>query len=277
MTRFFAILGLLLTVFTAAPGDAQIALPTSGGESAPKAEKPLTPEAVREMVSRLSDAEVRDMLLTRLDAVAAEAAAQAEDTETGLVDFARQAVVGPFESVVDAIGRTPLLWSDQAKSFSVFFERLGADGAAFMGLVMALAIFAGLVVEMIFRRIVRGWVERDSGGSEGRTLRQSLIFLLKRFTTDIAAVIVFYQAANFIGPFIGFSLAPVVLNDPETANVAGSYIAGIWWWLIVVPRLAAAAVRFLNAPKRPEHRLIHADQATAEFMVRHTIIFAFLF
>ncbi|MEL7464006.1 MAG: mechanosensitive ion channel domain-containing protein [Pseudomonadota bacterium] len=276
MTRFIAILGLLLTVFAALPGAAQIALPTSGGDTATAIEDPLTPEAVREMVSRLSDAEVRDMLLSRLDAVAAEVAAETADEKRGLLDFARQAVVGPLESVVDALRRAPLIWSDQAKSFSVFVERLGWDGVAFLFIVLALAVFAGLAVELVFRRVVRNWVERDSGAGE-RSLRQTLLFLGKRFATDILAVIVFYQAANFIGPLIGWNLSPLFGIEEGRGQFVGAYIAGIWWWLIVIPRLGGAVTRFVMAPSRPEHRLVHADDETARLMVRRMVLFSLLF
>ena len=270
---FFAVL-----LCASAPASAQVVISSGdGGDAAVSLPDPLTPEAVRELVSKMSDADVRALLLERLDAVAAKTAAETEEAEGGLLAFARQAVVGPYESVVDAIGRAPLIWTDQVKSFSVFYDRLGGEGLIFMITVMALAVATGLFFETIFRRLVRRWVEREAVVQGERTLRQTVMFLLRRFTADLVAVFVFYQSANFIGPMIGWNLAPVMLDDPQRGAAAGAYIAGIWWWLIVFPRIASAAVRFLNAPKRPEFRLIRADQAMAEFMTRHTVIFAFLF
>ncbi|MDG1970954.1 MAG: hypothetical protein P8I56_08275, partial [Paracoccaceae bacterium] len=68
-----------------------------------------------------------------------------------------------------------------------------------------------------------------------------------------------------------------MLGDPRVFAAIGAYIGSIWWWLIIVPRLAAAFVRFLLAPKRPEFRLMVTDQWSAEFLMRHQIGFALLF
>lgn len=268
----FAYLRLLLVALFAmsAPGgaSAQVMLATGGGEDT-AAPVPLTsPEAVREVVSQLSDAEVRKLLLERLDAVAAETAAEETQAESGLVEFAQNATVGPFQSVVDAIKRVPLIWQAQVQSFTNFHEKLTTNGIVFMVSVLSLAIIVGLIAEFIFRYLIRNWQESAVVDGE-RTLRQTLVFLAKRFCADIAGVIVFYQAASFFGPIMGFQLAPLLSNDFAVFQAMGPYIAGIWWWLIVIPRLAAAQQRFLLAPKRPEYRLVNTDQWTAEFLMRH--------
>ena len=67
---------IIAVMFAASPinAGAQVTIPMGGGgESAAKIEL-TSPEAVREIISRMSDAEVRGVLLERLDAVAAEAA-----------------------------------------------------------------------------------------------------------------------------------------------------------------------------------------------------------
>ncbi len=68
----------LLILFFALAGPVQAQVPGLGGDDAEKAEitvpDPLTPEAVRELVSRLSDDQVRDLLLKRLDAAASATA-----------------------------------------------------------------------------------------------------------------------------------------------------------------------------------------------------------
>ena len=55
-----------------------------GAEKAVKLPDPLTKEAIRELVSRLSDAEVRELLLAQLDKAAAPA-----DAKAGRVDGGR--------------------------------------------------------------------------------------------------------------------------------------------------------------------------------------------
>ena len=76
MSRFIVLIWLTLIMTFASTASAQVILPSTGGEAEVAADDPQTREAVREMVSRLSDAEVRDMLLTRLDAVAEAAEAK---------------------------------------------------------------------------------------------------------------------------------------------------------------------------------------------------------
>lgn len=273
---------LIALILIAAPisGGAQMMLPTgSGGETSVTISLD-SPEAVREAVSQMSDGDVRRLLLERLDAVAAAEAAEAAketDAEGGLMDFGRRATIGVYESVADAISRVPLIWDNQARSFSNFHDKLGAKGITFMLTVMALAIASGLIAELIFRRLTRNWVESAGAAGGDRNLRQTLGFLAKRLSADLVAVFIFWRVAERVGPEIGWQLAPSMLGDPMVFNAIGPYIAGIWWWLIVMPRFAAAFVRFLLAPKRPEFRLMVTDQWSAEFLMRHQVGFALLF
>ena len=276
----FARLGgiLIACLLIAAPisGGAQVVLGTGSGEKSVTVTLD-SPEAVREAVSQMSDADVRRLLLERLDAVAAKAAAKEADVEGGLMDFGRRATVGVFESVVGAVSRIPMIWDNQVRSFSTFYDRLGWNGIVFMLTVMALAVAVGLLAEAVFRRLTRNWVESAGAAGGEKNLRQTLMFLAKRLTADIVAVIIFWRVAEWAGPQIGWQLAPSMLGDPRVFAAIGAYIGGIWWWLIVVPRFAAAFVRFLLAPKRPEYRLMVTDQWSAEFIMRHQIGFALLF
>ncbi len=277
--RLNGILIALMVIAAPISGGAQMMLATGSAASSEAAVPVMldSPEAVREVVSQLSDAEVRKLLLERLDAVAAESAAKEASTEGGFLDFGRKATIGVFESVVDAVSRVPLIWNNQVTSVSTFHEKLGTKGIIFMLTVIALAIVVGLTAELIFRHLTRKWQESagDAGGE--RNLRQTLVFLAKRLSADIVAVVIFWQVAEWAGPQIGWQLAPSMLGDPKVFAAIGAYIGGIWWWLIVVPRFAAAFVRFLLAPKRPEFRLMVTDQWSAEFMMRHQIGFALLF
>ena len=142
--------------------------------------------------------------------------------------------------------------------------------------VLSLAIIVGLIAEMIFRRLVRNWQESAAAGDDAN-LRQTLIFLAKRLTADIVAVVVFWRVAEFAGPIIGWNLAPSMIGDSEIFANTGTYIAGLWWWLIIMPRFTAAFVRFIIAPKRPEYRLMSTDQWTADFLMRHQVGFILLF
>ncbi len=175
---------IFAVMFAALPisAGAQVTIPMGGGGGGESAEKiELTsPEAIRELISRMSDAEVRGVLLERLDAVAAEAANREAATDGGLLDFANRATVGVFNSVVHAVSKTPLLIDYQSKSFATFIERLGASGILFLVVVMAAAIAAGLIIEQFFYRVTRRWTNVASVDGE-RSLRETIVFLFKRF------------------------------------------------------------------------------------------------
>ncbi len=270
---------LIALILIAAPisSSAQMAMVTGSSDETSVSITLDSPEAVREAVSQMSDGEVRKLLLERLDAVAEQAAEKEAGAEGGLIDFGRKATIGVFESVTDAISRVPLIWENQVRSFSTFHDRLGTKGIVFMLTVMALAVAVGLTAELIFRRLIRNWQESAGAAGGDRNLRQTLIFLAKRLSADIVAVVIFWRVAEWAGPQIGWQLGPSMLGDPKVFAAIGPYIGGIWWWLIIVPRFAAAFVRFLLAPKRPEFRLMATDQWTAEFAMRHQIGFALLF
>ncbi|MEM7271267.1 MAG: mechanosensitive ion channel family protein, partial [Pseudomonadota bacterium] len=181
-----------------------------------------------------------------------------------------------LDSVVDAASRVPLIWTNQVTSFENFYDKLGSNGIVFMFTVMGLAIVVGLIAEQIFRRLVRNWQESAAVGVNVN-LRETLTFLAKRLTADIVAVFVFWQIAEMAGWQIAFALAPTMLGDPQVFQAIGPYFGSIWWWLIIMPRFAAAFVRFLLAPQRPEYRLMHTDQWSAEYLMRHQVGFVLLF
>ena len=232
---------------------------------------PLTPEAVRELVSRLSDDQVRDLLLKRLDALANEQ--ETSDESDGLAIFARHATVGIFESILGAVERLPTLWTLQMQSFSSFFDRVGGwSGLWAMFASMAMGIGAGIVAEVLFNRLTRRWHSEPASDSS-TTLKQSIKFLFNRLCRDIFGVLVFFIAAQQFGPL----LSSLVFSEDDAPweNIV-PYIWLIWMYLIVVPRLAAAVGRFIMAPRRPEYRLMPASDDFAWFVFYHQIGLALL-
>lgn len=276
--RFLALAAILICL--AAGAFAQVAgLPGSAqpAETAlPALPEVLTPDIVRDLVSRLSDDQVRALLLDRLDAVA-EDQAQTAAEDGWLVEFGRKATIEVGASISGAIASLPLLFSQIGQAFSLFFERLGGRGIFFLCLVLSIAVTGGLVVEFTFRRLVRGWVESGTSDRSDYSLWQTLVFLSKRLCADVVAVFIFFFAANMIGIFSGLNLAPFVLKgDMVTLAAVGSYVQTIWVYLIVLPRIGAAFSRFMLAPHRPEFRLMYTDDPTARFLFVHQVGLVFL-
>ncbi|MHC4804529.1 MAG: mechanosensitive ion channel family protein [Planctomycetota bacterium] len=243
---------------------AQVPLPEAATEAPVTLPDPLTPEAVRELVSRLSDAEVRALLLQRLDAVAAKAEGAARDG--GLLDFAQKATIGVIDSARDAFSRLTLIWETQGRSLATFWERVGSEGLLIMAVVLIGGVVGGLAAEWVFGRATRRWhTPAATGGPE--TQGRSLRFLFGRFVAEILGVVVFFYVARWVGMQIGFGL----FSDRPVIHKLGGYLGLIWINLIVIPRFAAAFSRFLLAPYKPEFRLVHADDATAWLIHRNWI------
>ncbi|MEM7525737.1 MAG: mechanosensitive ion channel family protein, partial [Pseudomonadota bacterium] len=276
MIRLLAAIFMMVAVI--APASAQVMISTGDDSAAAVAlPDPLTPEAVREVVSQLSDADVRRLLLERLDAVAEAEAQDEADASGGLADFADKATFGVLHSISDAVGKTPLLLQYQVKSFNNFFDRLGTQGIVFLLIVFGAALSVGLAVERLFLYLTRRWHKTAPPARRERTLRETVSFLFRRLCADVLGLVVFFFAVSTIGPIIGLNLAQFILDEPaRILPMISQYIGGIWVSLIVLPRIAAALGRFFLAPGRPDDRLLHIDEASARFIFVHQIGFFFL-
>ncbi|MGI9374203.1 MAG: hypothetical protein ACR2OJ_17075, partial [Hyphomicrobiales bacterium] len=120
--HFLRILAAFLFLITAELGvNAQTLIPGSdvGSNSSEsvKLPEPLTQEAVRELVSKLSDTEVRQLLLDRLDAVAKDQKASGGVNEASLLNFVSAAGRAVVDNVYEDILNLPQMLSGQFKSF----------------------------------------------------------------------------------------------------------------------------------------------------------------
>ena len=156
MKRFWSMVIAVLATGWIASASAQVMLPEQSVGAAPTISDPATPEAAREMVARLSDSEVRALLLHRLDAVAAQNAVAATQSNS-VVLFLELAAGGVVESVTLAFERLPDLWSNQVRSFQTFKDTLGWEGIGGLFGAIAIALFVGFLAELLFNRLTRHW------------------------------------------------------------------------------------------------------------------------
>ena len=201
---------------------------------------PLTPETIRELVSRLSDQEVRDLLLKRLDAVV-----QNNDQTTSnqtLLEFLFAASNANAQSVLTAISRAPILWEFQIKSFSNFFSKLGASGVLKLFSTILISIMVGLAAEWVINRIVQSRlssrVNANAADDREFTLGETLRFLIIRLINDIAGLIVFLAITRSIMSYF----------LPEELRAYGH---GIMLYLVVLPRAFASLSPKLVGKKGP--------------------------
>ncbi len=244
------------------PAQAQFNIGASSAEDeTPVLPDPLTTEAANALISRLSDNEVRALLLEQLNTQAKQSETDAAEAER---EFLYHATTGAWQSVIIPIQRLPDLFTGQAKALATFYERIGGGSGLLQMLGYMVLVFgiAG-VAETIFRRLTRGWQILPPADPDNITLRETLQLLAQRLTTQVVAVILFVIVAISIGSMI----IPAALFP--TVKLVGIYLIGF-------PRFMLAMAFFLFAPQNPEYRLLNVSTPVARAFCFHQFWLAFL-
>lgn len=266
MFRFltFWAFAAIFSLATAVPVSAQIGLPISGtADAAPEQIIPeeMTAEAINALVARMSDDQVRAMLLDRLDAVAA-APVQMPSTRT-LPEKATAMWTAFTFPIVQSIRKLPDLWHFETVAFSNLLKKTdGWGGLTTMLGLTALALLIGLAAEFAVRAYF-GRIKQLDSGADSQSLIDTLRFLFRRFLREILGLIVFYFVVRTVGRAI---------LTPEQIGLVGPLMAYLIW----MPRLTAAAARFLLAPNREDLRLVSINNHWAQFLQRHIVGLVFL-
>jgi small-conductance mechanosensitive channel len=254
---------LVLTVLFAlaahSPAGAQsLFSSTSAADTTVTLPDPLTEDTANALISRLSDTEVRALLLDQLNAQAVEV----DDTEI-LNDFFYHTTTGAASMVALSVRSLPVLFEKQPQAFATFYGKIGGDGLLKLLGYMAAMFGGAAIAEIIFRRLIMKWQIQRPADFNNITLREIVSFLTKRFAREIGAVFVFIIVATSIGTAI---LPPFL----------GGVVGLIGPYLIALPRIMIAVGRFLFAPRNPMFRLLNCDDHTAKAMVFNSFGFAFL-
>ena len=257
-----ALLCLLILLATGSAAQAQQSLDTIvTGQDETTLQTIDSPEAVRELVSRLSDTEVRLLLLERLDAVAQE---QADNESSNEFNLLSQITTIVPSSVLRAVNLFPTMISGQYQIFRLFFESLGPNGLLKLFLAFLIAICAGLLIEFFVRALTRKWrATVDESVSSKHSLQETLKLLSLRFLLDLSGLLAFIILTQIVLRH---------LTDPSAQFI----MHHVLWNLILIPRLFSVVLRFVLAPKRPDLRLIHTTDSSAAFLHRHLVSMAFL-
>ncbi|MFK7994099.1 MAG: mechanosensitive ion channel family protein [Granulosicoccus sp.] len=222
---------------------------------------PTSPEQVRELVSRLSDQEVRLLLLDRLDAVvSAQSTADnnAETMSSGAATFLKFWAAGVAGSIQEAVVRLPDLFTGQLQSFQNFVSKRGISGTFHVVGIFLSAILLGYIAERLVRHLTRNRVAKVKTLTGEESFRSSLKTLSWRFFLDLIALLSFFVVATI---FVGRFLSPV---DRELCNL-------VMFNIVVFPRFMVCVSNFLLAPNRPELRLVHTDDRTAKVIHKHAL------
>ncbi len=218
------------------------------------------PDAVRALVSRLSDNEVRDLLLQQLDVVAASQKIVQTTSETSLFELVTTAI--PI-SVGSAVKEFPSMMSDLVKLYGVFIDSLGPNGLLKLLGAFTTAIAAGALVEFLVRRLTSDWRAAVNKISSEYSLVDILKLLSRRFILDLSGLLAFIIVSQYV-------LKRLV--DPQSAFI----VHHLLWNVVIIPRLFSVALRFAFAPNRADLRLIHTTDSSAKFLHRHLVGVALL-
>jgi small-conductance mechanosensitive channel len=225
---------------------------------------PLTPDAARALVSKLSDEDVRALLLERLDLVAKEQEAKAESgDQVGVFKFLSQSIVGIGNNFFIAVRRLPELFGGLQKGVNSFLDGRGLGGTLqFVGLILV-AVLAGQAAEWLVNRAADRWRAQTRQERHG-TLTETLRALSLRLFFDVVGLIAFALAARIV---IG-----LMMSAPMDRFVAWSFV----FRLIIMVRFVSVILRFVLAPSRPDLRLVTADDWTARYLHRNLVVVAAL-
>ncbi|WP_299042391.1 mechanosensitive ion channel family protein [uncultured Tateyamaria sp.] len=233
------------SIVTPGSGDSETAVPDLPD--------PLTEDTANALISRLSDSEVRALLLDQLNAQAVDPSG--EDAAE-IEDFVYHFTFGAFEQITIAIQRLPLLFTEQARAFTTFGNFVGANGLLAIAGYFVMVLIAAFAIEFAFRRLFRSWLVLPPRTNEAQSIRAAVVPLGKRLTSEVVSVIVFMVAASQITRYA----VPPYFHP---------FFMLVGPWLIGLPRLTAAVGRFFMAPNAPDYRIVTASDATARAMVFH--------
>ncbi|WP_171237520.1 mechanosensitive ion channel family protein [Ruegeria sp. HKCCA5763] len=216
----------------------------------------LTPEQVDDLVARMSDDQVRAILLERLDAVA-EKRAESGTTEKGIFQAISDTVSTMAASWMDVIRKIPLLISAQVQAFSNFGSSFGSSGLVSLFGFTFIALAVGFAAEKIVGLWTRRWLKVVDGDAS-TNLRGAATYLFKRFCGEFLGLLVFYYTLVFVGRRL--------LDEPQIAQAAPFVFFLIWF-----PRLGAAISRFILAPQQHDLRMVNVSDHWASYLHRNLI------
>jgi small-conductance mechanosensitive channel/uncharacterized membrane protein len=210
--------------------------------------QPLTPEAIRELVSRLSDTEVRALLIDQLDRGAVKQKADTSMADmVGAMGEESATMRNRAAEIVGAAGALP------AALRHVFARLTDERGTLHLleivGGVLAMFL-VGWIVETAFRRLVRARLERVRQG------------LTSGFGAAAARVVLnAVLEAIALGLFCAGALA--LFFSLWQGHAASRIVILVALGAVIVYRAVAIVSRILLAPQEPARRLLPFDDAAA--------------
>ncbi len=219
---------------------------------------PLTQPQIDGLVSRLSDKEVRDLLLQELGN-RAETPPESVPRPAALVDhiaFNLRLIIARVET---AVTTSPDNLAAILAAIGKYLEILGPSGAVQLGGILLAAILAGLAVDLLFSAwVLKAGARHLVPVSQAPVFPGSLPLLARRLLKDAGGALLALIAGAVI----------LALLLPEREVRVGMTVV---LWLFFFPRLAWAVLRFFLSPDLPALRLVDTDDWTARTLVYNLV------
>ena len=256
-----AALMLAALPFAAQPTMAQVGHPIAVSAEdadrpvdAPPLPEPLTRQAIRDVLSGLSDGQARELLLRELDRqVAAREAALAGAQEPALGAVLWDWAVALGRGWVSVIQATPTLPGSAAAAFDNFQAERGEASPWRVAGTLMLCLLAGLGAAFGVRRLTRRHETRLDSLSPA-SLWPRIGIITRRFLLQGMRLIAFVVAAFVADAIVNRTI-------PADSSVVRNVVRALGWtWFAVM------AARFVLSPMRPNLRLCMVDDRTARFL-----------
>jgi small-conductance mechanosensitive channel len=237
----------------------------AGGGSDPmeqlRAEQPLSEAAIRDLVARLDDAEVRELLLEQLDLQKAACSPAAEPDMATVLEELRDNAEGLREGLSGLARAVPELPAGLAGAL----ERLPEGGTARVLMIIAagfaLMLLAGWVLERLARYLLRN-IRQALLDARPQAPVARLGCLLLRLLLDVIFLAVFIAG----GLAVFFALWQ---GNETTRAVVMTYVVAV-----AAVRIFVILSHFLLAPYHAALRLAHINDEDARYLNRQNIVLA---
>ncbi|MBO6510643.1 MAG: mechanosensitive ion channel [Roseibium sp.] len=236
-----------------------ISVPAQAQDTTTSLPPALQQEAMEKLVSDLDPEQVEAlndlMTLLQQSAAAGNAPTQPVAEGPGFVDQLRT-VLGNFGTMIlDHFKNLPSLFTGVFAGIGALIAGDVAGPVHILIGAIALILAAGFAAEFVVNRVAS--TKRESIKSQNpESLFETVKLVSTRAGLDLAGLIVFALVAYIVGK--------IAIIDPNTRSFALQAV----YWLVFLPRLIAALLRFALAPNRRELRLVTADDATAKSLYR---------
>jgi small-conductance mechanosensitive channel len=259
--RHFLAIFTLLTAFFVPPALAADTAQLLPSVASSTQVDPSDPAAVREMISRLSDQEVRALLIERLDVVAKKKAAT-ENTTTFWV-FLSNTMQGIAELFRHGIHNTPRGIQQLSDMAEIIVERLGGMNGFHYVFYLLVSAMSGVVALRFFDVLT----ERLQCALDRRNVVANLptkclllsIRLLLALLSMLVFVLITYAVADALLPSSAHDITRLLLDRLVSFALFG-------YCLLRVPL----------SPNHPQRRLLNLDDWHASFILRHLTVIVFI-